>query len=253
MSIILVFAFTLVSCNEYINKAASVVVGGAAGAYIGNELGDGNKVAIFGGTLLGAYIGNEIGKFLEEQDRKEHQIKTQEALSSGEDQSWSNPENKTSGKISVTKSVKKKEIAKIPVLKKKVTQVPPLEIIGETYKANKKLNVRGGPSTDYEKIGKLSKNQNVNVVGKVKEKEWYFISHEGVGSGFVYASLLKPAPSESPDPTEEKLTESDIALSEVKTERVCRTIEQEITLEDGSTHVKTVQACQGPNGWEVQS
>ena len=109
------------------------------------------------------------------------------------------------------------------------------------------------PSAEYEKVGELSKDQNVNVVGKVKEKEWYFISHEGVGSGFVHANLLNPAFLESPDPTEKKLTVDDIDTPEVKTERLCRTIEQEITLPDGSKRKETTQACQGPNGWEVQS
>ena len=93
---------------------------------------------------MAAYVGNSLHKYLKnEEDRKKHISKTQEALSTGKDQSWSNSDSKTSGEIRVTENIKKKEAVKLPVLKKKVKQVPPLEIIGETYKANKKLNVRG--------------------------------------------------------------------------------------------------------------
>jgi len=236
-------------------KEISTVIGGAVGGVIGSKIGKGNgrTAAIIGGTLLGAYLGSELGKYLEEQDQKAHLKTTKKALSTGKTQSWTNPDTKTSGKSRIVSTKTKKEPVKVAVLKKKIKKVPPLEIIGETYSAKKKSNLRGGPGTDYEIVGGLPKGENVNVVGKVKEKDWYLVSYDGVGTGFVYSPLLISAPTEIPSSSGTTIAKEDISEQEVATNRKCRTVEQSVSLADGSSHQETIQACQGPNGWEVQT
>lgn len=47
------------------------------------------------------------------------------------------------------------------------------------------VNLRAGPGTDFDRIGSLSANQQVHVIGQNKETNWYKIEH---GDGFAYVS-----------------------------------------------------------------
>ncbi len=251
---ILILSLMLTACNKYTHEI-STAIGAGTGALLGYLIGD-DDIRILttsGGAVIGGFIGSEIGKYLETQDQKKHALATQKAFSTGKNQSWSNPETNTSGKARVVNSSTEKTSVNLPVLKKKVKQVPPLDIIGSTYQAKTTSNLRGGPGTDYEKVGSLPTDKKVNVVGKVKGKEWYLISYDGVGSGFVYADLLKPTPTAMPDDSKTQIRKQDISNKKIADQRKCRTIEQSVSLADGSTKKETVKACQGPNGWEVQS
>ena len=74
-----------------------------------------------------------------------------------------------------------------------------------------------------------------------------------LGSGFVHADLLAPAPKMAvPPPVQStKPATGATATQTVAASRTCRTVKQTITLADGSEHEEEVRACQGPNGWEV--
>lgn len=62
------------------------------------------------------------------------------------------------------------------------------------------LNVRSGPSTDYESIGALSEGQGVNVVGYVEDAGWYMIEFKN-GFGYVSGYYMT---SEDPNPPAEE-------------------------------------------------
>lgn len=51
------------------------------------------------------------------------------------------------------------------------------------------VNVRSGPSTAYSKIGTVTKNTKVNVVGKFSGGAWYKITY-GSGYGYISGSYL---------------------------------------------------------------
>lgn len=229
--------------------------GGVTGSYICRKSGleHAKELCAAGGALLGGLIGRGIGQYLDEQDQIRMAKNMQKTLSTGKPQSWSNPETKTSGTAKIIETKQEFKPVKVAILKEKVSQVPPLEIIGETYKASNKANLRGGPGTDYEIVGALTSGQVTTVVGKVKTKEWYLLSDSGVGSGFVYAPLMKPAPGEEVPIAEDQLTDAEVVETEIAATRVCRRVEQSITLADGSTKSESIDACQGPNGWEIQA
>jgi uncharacterized protein YgiM (DUF1202 family) len=112
--------------------------------------------------------------------------------------------------------------------------------------------VRGGPGTDYKRVGSLASRETVDVIGKVEGKSWYMIQQDGVGSGFVSSSALNRTStamaSTSPAasvPTDQVETKTVTAAQE------CRTVNQTIILADGSEKTEDVTACRGPNGWEV--
>jgi hypothetical protein len=178
---------------------------------------------------------------------------TGETIASGNTRTWENSETGTQGLARVVSEENKEDEVKIKVLKDKVEKVPPLEIIASSYEVRKKANVRGGPSEDYKIISSLSRKTVINVVGKVKDSDWYLISQDGVGSGFVYAELLKEAPDKKPTSSAQKISSESTSEATVNASRVCRKVEQSITLEDGTSHKDEIEACRGVDGWEAQA
>ena len=75
------------------------------------------------------------------------------------------------------------------------------EVTATKY-ATQSVNVRSGPSTDYDKIGGLTTNQEVQVTGQASTG-WYRIEYNG-GEAYVSDKYLadekveKPAASETP-------------------------------------------------------
>ena len=64
--------------------------------------------------------------------------------------------------------------------------IAPMDIV---LYAQREVNVRSGPGTDYEKLGALAVNTEVTVTGKDKESGWYQIEYEET-VGFVSDAYL---------------------------------------------------------------
>lgn len=73
-----------------------------------------------------------------------------------------------------------------------VQAMPKLEAIDATYSANSSTNVRGGPSTKYKIVKGLQQGEEVRVLGRVVDKNWYMIAQNQIIQGFVHISLLDP-------------------------------------------------------------
>jgi uncharacterized protein YgiM (DUF1202 family) len=67
-----------------------------------------------------------------------------------------------------------------------------IEDLDKTMYAQKACNIRRGPSTEFDKVGSLSKNQKVHVIGTTiyNDKEWCLIESGDGTDQFVSASLL---------------------------------------------------------------
>ena len=245
-------SIALSGCLEKITKGQiGTAGGGIIGAIIGDALcEDKEALCIAAGAFIGGYIGNKFGKYLDEQEQKRMAEVTLNTLNTGNANSWTSDKNKTQVQARQLASRTTTETVKVPVLKKKIKEVPPLEIIGQTYEAKGQSNLRGGPSTDYEKVGSLAAGEVINVVGKVKGADWYLISKDGVGSGFIASYLVKAAPNKVAAKSKNEISRSDIAQTNVTSDRTCKTVEQSVTLADGTQHSETVEACRGVNGWE---
>jgi uncharacterized protein YcfJ len=48
------------------NEALGTVVGGIAGGMLGNNLGEGSRVATIGGAVVGGLVGNKIGNSMDQ-------------------------------------------------------------------------------------------------------------------------------------------------------------------------------------------
>ncbi len=67
------------------------------------------------------------------------------------------------------------------------SDITPLD---QTMYAQGNVNTRSGPSTDYEKIGGLSVNEEVHVIGQSKSTGWYEIEVSGSEKQFVSNQFL---------------------------------------------------------------
>lgn len=233
-----------------VGAAVGALTGAAVGASVSHDKGKGALI----GALAGGLIGGGIGKMLDERDKQHLAQSTQQTISTGAPQAWSNPETGVTVKTQVKQEVAQQQQVQIPVLKDKVQQVPPLEFIGEDYTATKAANVRGGPGTDYTIVSKLGAGQTTRVVGKVVNQPWYMVSENNVGSGFVSTDLLKVAPASATPvapPATSAPPAADVAQATVEGSSTCRVVTQQVTTKDGQTASEDVKACRGPNGWEI--
>ncbi|MCL2050197.1 MAG: SH3 domain-containing protein [Lachnospiraceae bacterium] len=66
---------------------------------------------------------------------------------------------------------------------------PDITRLNQMMYATSAVNLRAGPGTDFERIGSLSVNQEVRVIGQSLSTSWYKIEH-GDGTAFVSGSFL---------------------------------------------------------------
>ena len=257
--VVLAACLTLASCetmNTQSKENISTAVGAVAGAILGGKLGGNSKaLGILIGGIGGALIGKVIGHMLDEHDQQQLTASTYKSLQTSQPQSWHNPNTGVTAKTSIKKTMTEHKNVQVKILKDKVKTLPPMNFIGEEYSANNSLNVRAGPGTDYRVVDKLGTGEHVKVVGQVIGKPWYMISKNGVGSGFVYTSLLtaipvenQPAPQSAPSVP---LPPSQVESATVSATSDCKVVTQEVTLNNGKTATEDVTACRGPNGWQI--
>jgi len=81
-----------------------------------------------------------------------------------------------------------------------LTPTAEVEELDETMVVTgKRVNVRSGPGTDFDKVATISGGAEVEVTGKVAGKNWYRIAMADGGAGYVFGKLLgdaMPAPAQ---------------------------------------------------------
>ena len=252
-------AVVLTGCNNAnLKENFGTGVGALVGAGLGNVLcknSDNRKLCTALGGALGAVVGKRIGKRLDERDRQRHAQAMQEVLVAdqpGSSAQWQNPVNGTAGEVKVVQQRQTRQTASIPVLKDKVEQVPPIEIIGEVYTTRKNVNVRTGPGTDYKKAPpSLTPGEEFDVVGRVvAQPNWLMIAKDGLGSGYVHAGLVQPTNKAS-------VTTADSGRAgarqiPVETVNTCKVVVHTISYADGQQENETVEMCQRSDGsWDI--
>tara|TARA_R110002073_G_scaffold232347_2_gene393450 strand:+ start:5093 stop:5890 length:798 start_codon:yes stop_codon:yes gene_type:complete len=251
--------FLLQGCQ--VNKESfGTLLGAAGGAAVGHAACGNSKnqgLCVLAGAAIGGLIGNRIGKSLDEADKKRLAEETTMVLAANTPESstrtWRNPDTGVRGKVSVVKETSATQTSSMTVMKDRLQQTPPIDLIGETYTVTaNRLTVRGGPGREFKELPPgLVKAQMVHVLGSViDDKDWYLISENGAASGYVSAKYMTPAgfvvtqemkPSTG---TTEQVT--------VQTNRKCKTVRQEVTLADNSAESDEVTLCQSPDGtWDL--
>lgn len=229
---------------------APIVGGLVVGAIAANAF-DSNVVGVVVGVGAGAFIAGTMQEKLNKPQKQKMTRSTISAVATGKNQQWKD-KNGVTGSANVISTEEKAEPVMVNVDKSKVEQVPPLDFIGEAYELTSNSNIRGGPDTSYKKVGYLKSGTKVNVVGKVKDEPWYFVSKNGVGIGFLFAELAKPAAASVIDEVPDPKKDQEIFQEQVAETKLCRVIEQTVNLADGTTATEKITACKGANGWEMQ-
>ncbi|MGI9317564.1 MAG: SH3 domain-containing protein [bacterium] len=143
----------------FTNENVGRIIGTGLGALVGSQIGggSGNDAAIAAGAVGGYILGGKTGRNW----HKGHGTKTTSRASNN---GYLYP----------------------------VQSMPELEHIDSVYSANRTSNVRGGPSTKYVVVGGLQSGEQVRVLGRVAEKNWYMVAQDDIVQGFVHMSLLQP-------------------------------------------------------------
>ena len=246
-----------VAACQTTNREAGIAVGAVAGAVAGSFVGDGagRIVATALGGAIGAWIGGELGGLLDEQEQRRLANATASSALSGEPSHWTNPDNGTTITTKVKSTEKQRNTVTVPLKKEKVKEMPPFEMIGLQYEVTRNSNVRGGPSTDYVIVDRLTAGSTVDVLGKVEGRNWYILAEDGAASGFIHENLVRLV--ENSEPVLLANADSaapDVILATTSQTTVCREVEQSVVLKDGTEETETVRACQGEDGgWEIEN
>ncbi|MFK7733711.1 MAG: SH3 domain-containing protein [Pseudomonadales bacterium] len=240
------------------NNAPGKIIGGLAGAAIGAKLSDAfDSNEVLGtviGTAVGVYVGNEIQKSLSQQQQDKVAGATVDAFVSGQNQEWTDPETNSRNTIRVVETDQRNQPVSIMVDRNSMAEIADIDLIGETYSVVKGSNIRGGPGTNFAKVGGVAAGNRINVVGKVRGEPWYMVSRNGIAYGYIYEPLVKP---QSASIVTEPIKQPPETLGSVETVVVaasqeCRTVEQSVASNEGETFTETMTACKGGNGWEIK-
>lgn len=149
----------------FTNENIGRIFGTGLGAYVGSQVGKGrgNDVAIAAGAVGGYVLGGKAGR--QWQSGHATHSKHTSHFTSGSRKGYLYP----------------------------VQSMPELEHIDAMYQANRTSNVRGGPSTRYVVVDGLQSGEQVHVLGRVKDKNWFMVAQNDIIQGFVHMSLLQPA------------------------------------------------------------
>lgn len=253
VSLAALLAFTSCAPDSQNKQATGAMIGAVAGAVLGAAIGEG-KGRVLGaalGAIAGGILGGAIGRYLDEADRARMAQATRTAALTGRDQEWEGEKSGARGTVRVKDTERRTGTVRLAAYKERVESMPPLDLIGDTFEATTRVNVRSGPGTDYRIIDALSPGERVQVIGKVQNADWYVIARDGVASGFVSASYLRPA-AEPGETVIASTPPPGAEVVEVSAIQNCRVVVQQVRLADGREIEDQVKVCPGPNGWEVQ-
>jgi surface antigen len=229
-------------------------VGAAAGALLGSQVGQGSgKVAAVAvGTLAGYWAGGAVGRRLSQNDRAGIAHTTQDALDTGQPQTWRNPDSGVYTRVSVDEA--RPSSTRGSRLLPALEEAPPLQLVSAYYVADANVNVRGGPGTEFTILHTLHRGERVPVIGKVIGTDWYMIAEGGVGSGFLYAPLVSLADDQpgSGNAIRMAMAKDEQPQRYIADMQECRHITQEVILPSGDKQVHDFTVCRQPDGSWVE-
>ena len=214
-------------------------VGGLLGGFLGNRIaGRGNRLlgTVLGGAL-GAAAGSAIGCKLQKDDREKAERAVQDAVLTGRDQTWSNPETGASGTVEVENegnlSGGGSALADVQ-FRDGIDPVDRFRSVNAAYVATANVNIRQAPTTAAPIRGRIASGQRVWIPAQVANQQWYLVSDGGVAQGYVSAPLMKPAVA------------AQMAANN------CRVITQTVNVPGQGEQSEKMQACKGSDGnWSM--
>lgn len=212
------------------SQGLGAVIGGAAGAFLGNRIaGSGSRTL---GTILGAAIGaaagSAIGCKLQKDDRDKAERAAQQALESGQSQSWTNEQTGAAGRIEVASANSGGSGIADLRLASGVEPAGGYVKIGDSYTTSANANLRAGPAMTAPVRATLPAGQRVWVPAQVRGQPWMLVAENGIGQGYVATGLLR------------KTTTTAAAD--------CKLVTQSVSVPGEAEQAETYQACKGSDG-----
>jgi surface antigen len=225
------------------NEDIGRVLGGVGGVLIGSQFGGGSGKLVGAaiGGVGGVILGGEIGRRLDNRQSQQVSQAGTQALDTGQPVSWTAADGSVSTEARVVDTQWRPAPDGAGGLGV-IAAAPTIELIGAPYRARTNSNLRGGPGTDYAVMDTLGRGETAHVIGKVVGQDWYMISRDGIGRGFVFADLLDPAPSATAEAARPASTAS------LEGVRECSVLEQVIRTSDGASETSRARACRDANG-----
>jgi surface antigen len=211
-------------------QGTGAIIGGIAGAVLGNVIaGRGNRTL---GTLLGgvagAAAGSAIGCKLQKNDRDKAERAAQDALETGQNQSWTNAETGASGTVAVANAGSAGATLAGLKFADGVEPAVSFSKIGDSYTTKSAANLRAAPNAKGAVRATLPAGQRVWVPAQVKGQPWMLVSDNGVAQGYVSSGLLSKS--------------TTAAASN------CRMVTQTVSVPGETEQSESYQACKGKDG-----
>lgn len=142
------------------------------------------------------YFGRQVGASVGETDSNEIADRAARMLETGmagHRMHWTIAETGTRASIKVgdTTNVRRRIVN---VREKGVEKAPLAEIIGQPYQPNFPIDLRAGPGESYPVRRRLRRVDTFIAIARVAGSKWIMAGHQGRAIGYVYASLVRPAP-----------------------------------------------------------
>jgi surface antigen len=236
------------------------VVGGLAGAALGNALSRNNRtIGMVLGGALGAAAGSWIGCRLQISDQQKAQAALERALADNAAQSWRSEIGAASGTVEVVRTdmiqpgtqavaqpVSARAPAPLPGFAHGVMQLTSYDLApAGQFVARGRVNVRSGPGTSSPVVSRLAANERVQVLAGVPGQPWYLIGTDSAATGYVSSSLLALA---RPTPMNTRATAS------LEPPQPCRTLRETIDGIGDGPQVAMYRGCRNPDGtWTLHS
>ena len=213
------------------SQGVGAAIGGVAGAFLGNRIaGRGSRTlgTLLGGAL-GAAAGSAVGCKLQKNDRDKAERAAQQALETGQSQSWTNAETGAAGRVDVASGAAGGASLGDLRFAPGVEPANGYSRIADSYTTTANVNLRSAPGTNAPVRAKLPSGQRVWVPAQVRGQPWMLIAEDGVGQGYVSSSFLRR-------------TTNVAAASD------CRVVTQSVSVPGEAEQSETYQACKGADG-----
>ena len=200
---------------------------------------------------------DEFVKRMTQEDVQQATAAREQAIRTGQAQSWQNPQTGASGFVQTEPTTPRPPTpTPVKVRKDRVGTPPEMDAVGEMYVVigARGANVRGGPATSFAVVESLPNGEQIRAIGKVRTSDWYMIGRGDVAMGYVAGSLIQRAdalvPVATPSPPAPSAQEAaQVEEVQVVMAAECYTTNQRVTLGDGTSEEATVTSCRTPNGW----
>jgi hypothetical protein len=136
---------------------------------------------------------------------------------------------------------------------------PPLELLGQPYRAIKSANLRAAPSSNADRVGALSAGEEFTAVGRTEGAPWLLVGKGRRSVGYVHEPLTRPGPAQAsggglrgPVNLDEIELGDDVVAEKAVAKTKCRGIKVVVNDKEGKQASDSKTACKSADGaWEM--